>query len=149
MIGMMIVIFSFSAQTASVSGSNSYHIAEQVVKVSNHVFPKGDSFLKTIQLETLDFVIRKLAHVTEYMILSITIFFHCWYMHQKKRKCQITTVLIGIAYACTDEFHQLFVTGRSAELRDVCIDSIGVLLGVVLMTIVYNCCQKKKVSLAE
>ena len=39
--------------------------------------------------------------------------------------------LIGTAYAVTDEFHQSFVPGRSCELRDVVIDSCGVLTGVL------------------
>ena len=39
--------------------------------------------------------------------------------------------LIGTAYAVTDEFHQAFVPGRSCELRDVVIDSCGVLTGVL------------------
>ena len=44
--------------------------------------------------------------------------------------------LIGTAYAVTDEFHQSFVPGRSCELRDVMIDSCGVLTGVLLATLV-------------
>jgi len=35
-------------------------------------------------------------------------------------------------YAVTDEIHQLFVPGRSGELRDVMIDSIAALVGVGL-----------------
>lgn len=38
----------------------------------------------------------------------------------------------GVFYACTDEFHQHFVKGRSAQLSDVLLDSGGVLLGVLL-----------------
>ncbi len=50
---------------------------------------------------------------------------------------QYKTVLyswaFGTLYAITDEIHQLFIQGRSCEFRDVCIDSLGVLTGIVLM----------------
>lgn len=38
-----------------------------------------------------------------------------------------------VAFACTDEFHQVFVDGRSAQVFDVCVDAAGALLGVVLL----------------
>ena len=40
---------------------------------------------------------------------------------------------VGAAYAVTDEFHQLFVAGRSCEVRDMCIDAAGVLCGVMVV----------------
>lgn len=42
----------------------------------------------------------------------------------------------GILYAVTDEIHQIFVEGRSCELRDLLIDAAGVLLGVVIVMVV-------------
>ena len=41
--------------------------------------------------------------------------------------------LIGVLYAVSDEIHQCFVSGRSGELRDVLIDSAGVICGVVIL----------------
>ena len=41
--------------------------------------------------------------------------------------------LIGVLYAVSDEIHQCFVPGRSGELRDVLIDSAGVICGVVIL----------------
>ena len=35
-------------------------------------------------------------------------------------------------YACTDEFHQLFVMGRSCEMRDVLIDTLGSFVGILI-----------------
>lgn len=39
---------------------------------------------------------------------------------------------IAVLYAAADEFHQRFVPGRSGQLRDVCIDGAGALLGVLM-----------------
>ena len=42
-------------------------------------------------------------------------------------------LLIAAAYAATDEWHQSFVPSRTADLKDVLIDSSGALIGVMLM----------------
>ena len=44
-------------------------------------------------------------------------------------------LLFGLLYAASDEFHQKFVSGRSCEIRDVCIDTLGVLFGNLLVII--------------
>ena len=41
-----------------------------------------------------------------------------------------------MACACLDEYHQSFVAGRGPSSRDVMIDSIGILAGVILVRIV-------------
>ncbi len=40
--------------------------------------------------------------------------------------------IAGTLYACTDELHQVFVSGRAGMWQDVCIDSSGVLTAVLL-----------------
>ena len=42
------------------------------------------------------------------------------------------SIICGIIYACFDEFHQYFVTGRSAQFRDVLIDTSGVIISIVI-----------------
>ena len=42
------------------------------------------------------------------------------------------SLLISMLYACTDEFHQHFVPGRSCEVRDVLIDTAGALIGILV-----------------
>ena len=41
-----------------------------------------------------------------------------------------------LLYACTDEIHQLFIEGRSGEIRDILVDSTGALIGMVLVSII-------------
>ena len=55
---------------------------------------------------------------------------------------------IGALYACTDEFHQRFVPGRSGELRDVGIDCCGVLTGVLLYT-AYRHLKNRQQAMSE
>lgn len=42
-------------------------------------------------------------------------------------------LLLCSLYAVTDEFHQLFVPGRSASTRDILIDSLAALCGVAIL----------------
>ena len=51
---------------------------------------------------------------------------------------------IGTIYAATDEIHQLFVPGRSGQISDVCLDSIGVLIGVSLLWVITEIKWKKE-----
>lgn len=82
--------------------------------------------------------IRKLAHFTIYMILGIAVmnYMNTYKMDNKRRI--ILTIIVGMLYATSDEIHQFFVPGRSAEVRDVCIDTLGVICGVIIATIVKN-----------
>ena len=44
---------------------------------------------------------------------------------------------LSILYSCTDEFHQLFINGRSGSIKDVLIDSIGILIGTYLYKLLF------------
>ena len=62
------------------------------------------------------------------------------------KKLIIYSLLICFLYACSDEFHQLFVYGRSAEIKDVLIDSFGSLTSILLCNFIYLKSKIKKVN---
>ncbi len=74
-------------------------------------------------LGTWDLVLRKLAHVAEYAVLGALLV----------RAIGTATLafVVGVAYAVSDEVHQLFVAGRQGSPVDVAIDAAGVAVGVV------------------
>jgi len=76
-------------------------------------------------LGTWDTVLRKCAHATEYAILGALLL--------RAIGHELPALLLGVAYAATDELHQHFVTGRHASPIDVAIDAFGVLLGIVVL----------------
>ena len=45
----------------------------------------------------------------------------------------VAALAIGIGYGCTDEFHQLFVPGRSADLADLAVDAVSVAASVAAL----------------
>lgn len=53
-------------------------------------------------------------------------------------KRMIFSLLIGVEYAAIDEIHQLFIDGRSGQISDVCIDAIGIAIGVCFVMAVYK-----------
>ena len=83
-------------------------------------------------------VIRKLAHFLEYFLLGMSLL---WAIRGGRRGMQrwkgvpdiLVAEVIGVLYAISDEIHQVFVPGRSGEVRDVCIDAAGVFAGVLIV----------------
>ena len=53
-------------------------------------------------------------------------------------------LMFGVVYAILDEFHQSFISGRSAQIRDVCIDTCGVITGEII-----SCFVKKHKKLLK
>jgi VanZ family protein len=72
----------------------------------------------------IDFVVRKLAHVTEYAVLGALL--------ARAVGQPVTAFALGVAYAVSDEVHQHFVPGRNGTPVDVAIDAIGVALGIAI-----------------
>ena len=44
----------------------------------------------------------------------------------------IMSISLSFLYACTDEIHQIFVPGRSAQFRDILIDTLGASFGATI-----------------
>jgi VanZ family protein len=75
-------------------------------------------------LGTWDLVLRKLAHMAEYGVLGALL--------QRALAREPLAILLGSAYAVTDELHQTFVAGRHGSPVDWLIDTAGVAAGVLL-----------------
>lgn len=84
-----------------------------------------------------DFIFRKIAHISEFFVLAYFLF-KAVREHQPSWIFALSlTFVISEIYAGFDEFHQTFTAGRSGNIIDVGIDSIGVMLFVSLR-IMYN-----------
>ncbi len=121
-----------------------------------------------ISLSTLIFLVRKTAHFTEYAILGGLFFLNLrsWLKSNttlvKISKPQTTktvtkktltglinrpfvmSILLSFLYACTDEIHQIFVPGRSAQFRDVLIDTLGASFGATITYLIIKLFTKIK-----
>lgn len=76
--------------------------------------------------------LRKNAHGFEFFVLAILLA-NVFYSFKMKGKDAIIYILfICLLYAVTDEYHQLFVSGRNSSVKDVLIDFLGSIIGIVL-----------------
>jgi VanZ family protein len=73
-----------------------------------------------------DFILRKLAHVTVYAVLTILAYGALRLHMARPTHAWLLALLIAMLYACSDEWHQTFVPGREGTVRDVVIDSVGI-----------------------
>jgi len=79
-------------------------------------------------------LIRKMAHVTEFGVFSITVFRGVRAGRSGWRlSWALTTLFIAVSYAGLDEWHQSFVPLREARARDVAFDAFGALLAQTLV----------------
>ena len=87
-------------------------------------------------LGVLDLVAKKGAHILEYAVLYILLFraFSTLpWSGQTTRRAYLLPALVTILYAMSDELHQTFVPSREGAIRDVCIDSFGVLMAYLFV----------------
>jgi VanZ family protein len=74
-----------------------------------------------------DFILRKGAHLAEYAVLTMLLArAFCWHL-PSLTPAYLLAVLVAGGYALSDEWHQTFVSGRVGSLRDVGIDTLGIL----------------------
>ncbi len=100
--------------------------------------------LKT-QLE-YDFILRKIAHILEYLILTFFLYraFKGSFNINIPRSF-VYPALFAFLYAVSDEVHQSFVPGRSCAVQDVLIDSIGI-LGLYIVIKVFGIKEKLRLQ---
>ncbi len=138
------IIFGFSAQTGDVSKQTSGRIEQSIEKAieeSNWIKRENKHKWK----ENVTVIVRKTAHFTIYTILGICVMGFCGTFEgtYNRKQLWLMAISIGVIYAMSDELHQRFVSDRSAEWRDVGIDTMGVLLGTSIMQGIHRICEKK------
>ena len=131
---MMYLIYSFSAQTGEVSGALSYEVSYQIVETKNELLSENKSYDElAYSASSIEFYVRKAAHMTEYCLLAIAISFPLSVYGVRGIWLILLAGVICVGFAGLDEYHQSFVAGRGPSVRDVGIDSIGVLIGILLV----------------
>ena len=143
----MALIFLLSSQNAEVSSGISGNVIRLIVGIFYPGFDNLPAAEQTEIVASLQFLARKSAHFSIYMILGVLSFLT--FISYEKLLFALRLTLSGgicLLYAASDEIHQLFIPGRSGEVRDVMIDFSGAVLGIALSTLVFLliCRIKKK-----
>lgn len=124
----MIAIFIFSSQKGTESGNTSRKFTIAIIQIiTGKNLALEDPFVEGIQL-----FIRKMAHFTTYAIGGFLIMNYAYTIKNTMKQKMLYSITFGAGYAVTDELHQFFVSGRSAQVLDVAIDTAGVIIGVLI-----------------
>ena len=137
----MVTIFLFSQEKAEESSEKSDGL---IIKITE--FVKGRPLTEKEKDEYLEkFVtpVRKSAHFTIYFLLGLFIISYIKEYKVITNKEVLITILVVFLYACSDEIHQIFVPGRSGEIRDILIDTLGGSLSSSLYFLIYKIRSKK------
>ena len=132
----MILIFILSNQPAEESTELSDGFISKTIGNIYKITHKNVSEEKLIEIQDKYTVItRKTAHFTIYLILGLLIGMLLKEYNITNKQLIIYGILICMTYAITDEIHQIFVPGRSGEIKDIIIDTCGSTVGITLMNI--------------
>lgn len=121
--------FTFLMSTDTFSAQNTSRIIEPILKF---LFPT----ISAHSLQLAHFVVRKLAHVTEYSILALLLFraFRAGSTEPHSVRWVLSSLTIVALFASSDEFHQTFVPSRGPSVVDVGIDTFS---GIISLTIAW------------
>ncbi len=130
-----------TSQTGEASNNTSVFITEGIINKTqsvinnnvnnsdNSVIIKNDDYF----IKKLNKYIRKFAHGFEFLVLALIVFSALKSFNIKNRECIIYTLFIVLLYAVIDEYRQLYIPGRTSSVRDIVIDFIGGIGGVIIL----------------
>ncbi len=143
LITLMCVIFCFSHQQGGESQDTSDGLLFKLAKfIPNFIL---NWIFSTFGHNILSVMVRKTAHFILYLLFG-TISFSLFYLYFPQKLCftAVFSWIFSTIYAISDEIHQYFIPGRSAEISDVILDSLGALVGILLCITVPLLYKKKK-----
>ena len=123
----MVIIFCFSAQPALASDENNHFVIRLLLRM-------GFDLTKFKGADFANFMIRKSAHMMEYAMLAVLLLVS--FLKNFKRHPYLLSLFFCLLYASSDEFHQLFVPGRSCRAVDVLIDMTGASVIILIIFII-------------
>lgn len=119
------VIFSFSLQNGSISSLQSGVITKYIHSLLSNININ-------LELKLLSLIIRKLAHFTEFFILGCLVRKSSLDLNRKDLLLYIFLIPI------LDEFIQSFIPDRVMSVIDMGIDSLGILSGIIIITLIHT-----------
>lgn len=145
---LIIVNLSFiwvnSSKVSSDSDKTSKSIAQSVAKKAIKDFDTLPKEKQESHIAKLNEKIRSSAHFAEFIPLGILWwFFFFWLFEHKDKRWYLPLVSLvlslGLSAICalSDEVHQIFVEGRSFELKDIATDTLGALFGNGICVLIY------------
>ncbi|SMC23251.1 VanZ like family protein [Clostridium acidisoli DSM 12555] len=141
-------IFYNSTKPGDVSNAKSYSLLNKIRteyrQLDGEEKKQYNELPKSAREEKLNLIIRKNAHAFEYCVLAVIVSLILFQFGLKGKGAVIYIMFICLFYAVLDEFHQIYVPGRTSSVRDVLIDFVGSLIGICVYYLVYYLFFNKK-----
>ena len=124
----LVFIFGNSLKDSTESGEQSRAVKEMLTAIADLFGIEGNINIA---------ILRNLAHVAEFALLGLCIGLLTFYL--ARRKCPVSwirytlftlaSVGVGVLIAILDELIQLGSLGRACEIKDVLLDTVGIIIG--------------------
>lgn len=127
-----------SANTGDVSQGMSDGLIARVASALHPGFSQLAADEQARVIELWSFPVRKAAHFSEYALLGVLALNAAVQVARLRGRDEprwalfVAALAFCVLFAAGDEFHQLFVDGRSGQVRDVVIDSCGAAVGALV-----------------
>jgi len=131
------------------SGNTLQELSKSIENLLNNTPIIGNILSEVLNSPNSQFIIRKSAHIILFSFLSILCFM---VIYEIKKNVKISTLVsfsITFIYECIDEIHQLFIPGRTGQIKDILIDGIGAIMGLIFINLIFKLNNKIKKSYSE
>ena len=132
-LGIMVTVFVFSSQPGPQSSELSSGFISQLLTA---VYPDFENLAQPeaqVMIQNLQSVVRKAAHLAVFAGLGCFVSLALLTNYMKQFTRWWVSELICVAYAISDEVHQIFVPNRGPMFTDVIIDTVGSTLGILFI----------------
>ena len=123
------LIFYFSSRDSDSSTEQSRSVVNKTNIVE--IYEEKNNTDNETALEDVDRIFRKVAHVIEYLVLAVLLCLALSEYNSSLNKILLISFIVCLLYSVSDEAHQLLVSGRSGEIRDIIIDNVGCIIGLL------------------
>ena len=123
------LIFYFSSRDSDSSTEQSRSVVNKTNIVE--IYEEKNNTDNETALEDVDRIFRKVAHVIEYLVLAVLLCLALSEYNLSLNKILLISFIVCLLYSVSDEAHQLLVSGRSGEIRDIIIDNVGCIIGLL------------------
>ena len=146
-IAWMTVIFGFSSDTADESSNLSLNVGKMICRVFVPRYEQMEPAEQECMAQNIEHPVRKGAHATEYMILGFLLSMSAGNPAERKKilRNMLWCAAIALAYAVSDELHQLFSPGRSCHIKDMLIDFCGASAGIAAVNSIRLRLHRRKI----
>ena len=134
LIAVYCMIFALSADYGEESSNISRAVTGLFWRVYYSLFV-GEGYGEAVitAVNNTEDIVRKIAHFMEYMTVGFLSFGIVVMWSDRLRKWFLIVLGQLVISAALDEFHQYFVPGRYASVKDVLIDTAGGVTGIAVI----------------